>query len=247
MTGRYSNSSTPGNGGGATVEPMEGMTSHHTRIPSLQSGRRFGFRSFRLLLLPATCGVMAWAATNGSPAAAVLRDIKGPVAIESPRAWLWRLLFILAVGALVALAWWVWHRRRTPESAQKWIPSPDERALARLQAALDRIGEPERFVTEVSEIARTYLEERFGLHAPDRTTEEFLIELSDSSALDTRHKSLLADFLTRCDLVKFARAEADRSELTDLHAAALHLVEETKPSKASSPGTGTPSPAGARP
>ena len=108
--------------------------------------------------------------------------------------------------------------------------SLEEAARRRLQAALAWIEDPERFVVEVSEAARNYLEGRFGLRAPERTTEEFLAELSGSVALDGRHKELLADFLTRCDLVKFARAVVDRSELQGLHQAAVRLVEETVPS-----------------
>lgn len=108
--------------------------------------------------------------------------------------------------------------------------SAEEAARRRLQAALAWIEDPERFTVEVSEAARKYLEDRFGLRAPERTTEEFLAELSGSVALDGRHKELLADFLTRCDLVKFARAVVDRSELEALHQAAVRLVEETVPS-----------------
>jgi len=106
--------------------------------------------------------------------------------------------------------------------------SPDA-ARQRLTAALMLIENPERFCTTVSEITRTYLEERFGLKAPERTTEEFLAELPRNVVLDKRHKDLLGEFLTQCDLVKFARFEPGRRELEDLHHAALRLVEETAP------------------
>ena len=175
------------------------------------------------------------AATNALPTAPVLQDIRGPVQIESPWSWLGRVAMILVVAGLVALAWWWRHRHKAATAPPETRLSPEERARRRLQAALDRIDQPEPFVTEVSEIARTYLEERFGLHAPDRTTEEFLAELSDSAAVDARHKTLLADFLTRCDLVKFARLEADRRELEDLHAAAGRLVDETAPTHSPAP------------
>lgn len=175
------------------------------------------------------CHAAAQVATNPMAGPAELQDIKGPIAIESPWAWLGPAILILALAAAVALAWWWWRRSHPPESTAPRGLSPAERATNRLQAALDLIGDPERFVTEVSETARTYLEERFGLRAPERTTEEFLIELSGSVVLDSRHKHLLADFLTRCDLVKFARAEADRGELLELHSAAQRLVDETAP------------------
>lgn len=166
------------------------------------------------------------AATNA--ALTKLEDIKGPIVIRSP--WMWVRLgaALLVLGGLLALAWWWWNRRRPAGPAAATI-SPADQARQRLSDALDLLHDPERFVTRVSEIARTYLEERFGLHAPDRTTEEFLAELTTSVALDTRHKTQLAPFLTRCDLVKFARVEPGPTELKELHSAAVQLVEETAP------------------
>jgi hypothetical protein len=89
---------------------------------------------------------------------------------------------------------------------------------------LDR---PEPFCTLLSEIVRVYLEERFGLRAPDQTTEEFLEGLRESLALDLRHKELLRDFMIQCDLVKFARGEPERADLERLHQMASALVDET--------------------
>ncbi|NDE98841.1 MAG: hypothetical protein EB034_11285, partial [Verrucomicrobia bacterium] len=68
---------------------------------------------------------------------------------------------------------------------------------------------------------------RFTLHAPDRTTEEFLLELQRASELNDAQKEFLADFLSRCDVVKFAKHEPSEAELRSLHSAALTLVEET--------------------
>ncbi len=155
-----------------------------------------------------------------------LHDIRDPVTIQTLATWLVRILVILILGALL---WWAWNRwrRRRPTIAAPAPPPPDARALKRLTEALQWIEQPERFCTTVSEILRTYLEERFGLRAPERTTEEFLFELQNSISLDLKHKQVLGDFLTRCDLVKFARAEPGRTELEDLHAAAVRLVEES--------------------
>jgi len=184
--------------------------------------------------LPRIPGVTPRAASAATPMSAPqpqpLRDIRGPIDIESPWTWLWAALALAVVTAGIVLAWRWWLRKQ--ESGGTGTPrlSPEEAARRRLQAALDWIEDPERFAVEVSEAARKYLEDRFGLRAPERTTEEFLAELSGSVALDGRHKELLADFLTRCDLVKFARAVVDRPELEALHRAAVRLVEETVPS-----------------
>ena len=95
---------------------------------------------------------------------------------------------------------------------------------------LGQIHDAERFCVEVSNIIRDYLEQRFQLHAPDRTTEEFLFELQSSNRLADDHKQLLADFLSACDLVKFAKAEPPEQELRGLHEAGSRLVGETQPS-----------------
>jgi hypothetical protein len=187
-----------------------------------------------LLLLPAVLPARALTVTNRPPEPAsgaptrqlFLHDIRDPVTIQTLGAWLVRILAVLILGALL---WWAWNRwrRSRPTPAAPPPPPPDARALRRLTEALQWIGQPERFCTSVSEILRTYLEERFGLRAPERTTEEFLSELRNSISLDLKNKQVLGDFLTRCDLVKFARAEPGPAELQELHAAAVRLVEET--------------------
>jgi hypothetical protein len=98
-----------------------------------------------------------------------------------------------------------------------------------LQEALALITQPKSFVIAVSDTARTYLEERFNFHAPERTTEEFLRELSNTSLLAGEQKESLGRFLESCDLVKFAKYEPGENELHELHSSAVKLVEETEP------------------
>ncbi|MBL9173639.1 MAG: DUF4381 family protein [Verrucomicrobiales bacterium] len=181
-------------------------------------------------------------ATNGATVPQQLHDIRGPIDIRSP--WMWaRVGLVLAiVGGLLAAAWW-WWRRRSPAAHAAFVESPADRARKRLTEAMDLMHDPERFATRVSEVVRTYLEERFGLRAPERTTEEFLAELATSVALEARHKALLAEFLTECDLAKFARAEPGPAELEQLQASAFRLVDETAPVVAS---TDTPVAGGRR-
>ena len=103
------------------------------------------------------------------------------------------------------------------------------RARRALEEALALIGQPREFCIVVSDTIRWYLEERFRFRAPERTTEEFLHELQATSLLTTAQKQSLGEFLTRCDLVKFARYEPGEPELRDLHRSAMRLVEETEP------------------
>jgi hypothetical protein len=85
----------------------------------------------------------------------------------------------------------------------------------------------------VSDTVRLYLEERFDFCAPERTTEEFLRELSATNLLTDAQKESLGGFLESCDLVKFAKYEPGENELHELHSSAVRLVEETEPSQGS--------------
>jgi hypothetical protein len=176
------------------------------------------------------------AATNfipiGAPSAAAstnaLRDIKPPV--EIPTGWLWALwvLSALLLAALAFLAWLYWQKRQAQAVLVPIIP-PHVRAKQKLQEALALLSQPREFCIMVSDTIRYYLEERFTFRAPERTTEEFLIELQKTNLLTPDQKESLGEFLKRCDLVKFARYEPGEPELRDLHDSALRLVEETEP------------------
>ena len=111
------------------------------------------------------------------------------------------------------------------------------RELARLRAQSRRTAaEVEAFYVAVSAVLRVYLEERFGLHAPERTTEEFLHEVEHADAsgaawLSTAHVLELRRFLQQCDLVKFAaQVPAETVHLQTL-AIAVQFVEATRPDR----------------
>jgi hypothetical protein len=84
----------------------------------------------------------------------------------------------------------------------------------------------------VSDTVRQYLEERFQFHAPERTTEEFLHELKATDLLLPQQKESLGEFLSVCDMVKFARYEPGQPELQALHESAIRLIDETEPQPA---------------
>lgn len=171
---------------------------------------------------------MALTKASTNTATLDIRDIKPPVPIASPWPWIWTGLALALAAA--AIAWW-WRRRNRPAMAPP--PPPPEPphlvALRRLERALTLIEEPKPFCIELSDALRHYLEDRFNLHAPDRTTEEFLDELQANPKLALGHKKLLGDFLQQCDLVKFARHEPGRDALTALHQTANQLVHQTVP------------------
>ena len=157
-----------------------------------------------------------------------IRPLKGPVAIPNSYDWLWWAG--LALIAVVA-GWLIWRKLRGKKSAPKpavVIPA-HRKAKDRLRTAGELMSDPYQFCSLVSDVLRIYVEERFDLHAPERTTEEFMEELRASPKLRGDHKLLLEDFLSRCDLVKFARFEPTLPELQALLDSALRFIDETAP------------------
>jgi hypothetical protein len=136
-----------------------------------------------------------------------IRDIKGMVPVPHEWWWLWVLLAVIVAGGV---ALWLWKRRKVTTAAEVIVPpSPLEVALAALRRLREENLPVDVFYTRLSNIVRQYIEGRFGLRAPERTTEEFLAE----AALPEQHMKLLRPFLQECDLVKFAKftpGEADR-------------------------------------
>lgn len=176
---------------------------------------------------------MATNQTSSVAEATDIRDIAPPIEISSEFAWLWWLLAVVVIAAAI-FGFWRWWRKRVPQVPI--IPSVPAhvRAKQKLQEALALITQPKPFVIAVSDAARWYLEERFNFRAPERTTEEFLHELQRTDRLTREQKESLGQFLAGCDLVKFAKYEPGESELRELHAAAIRLVEETEPSEVQS-------------
>jgi hypothetical protein len=166
--------------------------------------------------------------SEGPGAGADIREVKPPVAIPSAWAWVGPILIALAVGLVAGLLLAVWRRRkRLALAVPVVIIPPHIRARERLRGALELIGQPKPFCIAISHGLRVYLEERFQLRAPERTTEEFLDELQLSPRLSLRQKESLGEFLEQCDLVKFARHEPGEAELRELFESAMRLVDET--------------------
>ena len=165
---------------------------------------------------------------NGTNVVQDIRPLKGPVEIPSTYGWLWWVLAALVAAAVV---WLLWRKLRFKKPALKpaVIIPPHRKAKDRLRGAGELMSDPYAFCSLVSDVLRSYVEERFNLHAPERTTEEFMDELRASTQLRPDHKLLLEDFLSRCDLVKFARFEPAEPELRSLLESAERFVDETAP------------------
>lgn len=151
-----------------------------------------------------------------------------------------RLLLLAAlavVAAGVAAAAVVILRQRAARSAARAaIVPPHEAALSALrELAADDLLHRDllAFHTAVAAIVRRYLEQRFGVRAPERTTEELMFILAGGNWLDDPQRRALHAFLAQCDQVKFARARPTEVASQDLLDTATDLVQATRPA---SPG-----------
>src|SRR5450432_1848896 len=115
-----------------------------------------------------------------------IHDIKGLVPLPHG---LWPVLLLLILVVAMILARWLWKRRHPGDTAHvPPPPTPYELAIRELQRLRAENPVVEEFYTRLSNIVRHYLEGRFRLHAPERTTEEFLYEVSQDKALTQDHK-----------------------------------------------------------
>jgi uncharacterized protein DUF4381 len=154
-----------------------------------------------------------------------IRDIRGPKAVPGS----WVLPAVLAGAIVVALcAYAIWRRphRETPRRSL----TLSEQALEGLENTrpLMRPATAREFGIAASDVIRNYIEKRFNVIATQRTTEEFLQTLLQSSnAALGRHRSLLEDFLNQCDFVKFAGASLAVTDMESLFQSARGFVLET--------------------
>jgi hypothetical protein len=152
--------------------------------------------------------------------------------LQAPRPWplvAWELLIL---AALLAAAYYLRRRRLAQRAPKPVLVAPEvasEDALAELARLRKKIAvENSRvYAIEVSGVVRRYIERRFGIHAPRRSTEEFLAEAHRSPIMADKYQQLLGHFLACCDFLKFARGYAEVPELEMLHEAAVRFVTET--------------------
>ena len=167
---------------------------------------------------------------------AEIKDISPPLSLPQNRALLLLAVILLLLG-LATAAWLFYWKKTAAENRPAEVPlRPEEIALRELDRLLaEKLlarGEIKLFHLRISDILRHYIENRFGLKAPERTTEEFLLELSraksSENALLGSHKTLLTDFLTQCDLVKFAKHEPTIAESEKTVEICREFIEKTR-------------------
>ncbi|MBN2021025.1 MAG: hypothetical protein JW749_12475 [Sedimentisphaerales bacterium] len=160
----------------------------------------------------------------------VISDIEDVVDMPTNTALWW----ILSVAVIVASAGgvWLYSRRKKAREIVRIFKAPHEIAYERLERLIRRDlikkAKVKEFYEAISDILRRYIEDRFELRAPERTTEEFLSEIRNTSVLSDNDRRALTEFLTHCDLVKFARHSPTTEQIQHTFDLAKNFIEQTK-------------------
>ncbi|MEY2561873.1 MAG: hypothetical protein QOH88_66 [Verrucomicrobiota bacterium] len=159
-------------------------------------------------------------------AAEEFHDIAGPVDYSLLPPWVIAVAVIAGLTLLGLIGWWLRRRWQRPKPQL----SPRERTLEQLDRISREIDTlpPYQFSIRVSDILRRYVTEQFHLPVTRQTSVEFLNGLAQTSPFSEDEKSLLEDFLNRCDLIKFARYDATKEDSRMLLEEATRFVEGGK-------------------
>jgi hypothetical protein len=180
--------------------------------------------------IPAASVTLTSLLGDDMPLTELASGIRGPVDIGG-RPWWWWAIAAAAV-VLGGVAVWKLMSRRAPDAPEPELPAGEWAMLelARLeQERLPERGEVEGFFVRLSDVVRAYVERRFAIAAPDRTTQEFLREAAHHPDLAGEHERTIGAFLRSADMVKFAAARPGADTCDGALAAMRGFVERTAP------------------
>jgi hypothetical protein len=150
-------------------------------------------------------------------------DIAPPVDYSLIPPWLVFVIAFVVLSLLGLVVWWFAKRPKPglPPKAPREIALEE---LEQIRAEIDRIS-PYQFSIRASDILRRYVSQQYGLPATRQTSIEFLTAAAKAPPFSADDKSLLEDFLNRCDLIKFAKYEATTPDSELLLEEAVRFVK----------------------
>ena len=162
----------------------------------------------------------------------VIADIEDVVEMpkEASYWWIWASCGAGVVGGGIVGLHYL-RRRRLDKLVRIFKPAHEiayERLRALVKDDLVNAGKLKEFYERISDILRHYIEHRFELRAPERTTEEFLIELQWTDVLSGSDKESIGEFLKHCDLVKFAKYNPTSEQIQRTFDLVKDFIEKTK-------------------
>lgn len=163
------------------------------------------------------------------------KDITDVIDVSRP---LWEYLLYLAIALLAAAAVWYgyrrWKQRPAPPVADVAPPVPEIPphvraldALAALRAKrLWQNGEHKAYQSELTDILRTYIEERYRIPALEHPTSEIMPALTVTGLASTELERL-ARVLGTADMTKFARYVPTSMQHEEAMAGAEDFIHRT--------------------
>ena len=165
---------------------------------------------------------------------AELKDIKPP--INAPYGWsdIWPFLLgiLLVILIYFLLKKYVFVKKKTEVKRKpEIIIPPDVIALNELATLKDKelwqSGKLKQYHSEISEILRTYLEDRFQILALELPTYDILQSLRNKG-MQSEDLHTLTTILQRADLAKYAKSKPTDSENDESMSQSVGFVRNTK-------------------
>ena len=165
-------------------------------------------------LMVSTGNTSAIRATGNAVEMTDIHDIKPPEKAGIGPTLLYYLFLagLLLVLLFVGLYFWKKRRKKASEPDIALVP-PDVTALRLLSELADAGGSDEKvFYFRLSAILRHYIRGRYGVNAPEMTTEEFLPRVEELGCHIGLQKPL-RELLRSTDPIKFARVPAGEAKM----------------------------------
>ena len=169
-----------------------------------------------------------------------IRDIKKPIEVEL--SWLDYVKMHyqkVLIGLLILLVIFVLYKFLMREKTEVVVVEKAKPKIAPHIIALKKLydlngkklwqkNKVKMYYTDLSEIVREYIENRFNVPALEQTTIEIISSIQHKSEINSDQKAALKDLLQLSDMVKFAKFKTLADENSKMYESALNFIEVTK-------------------
>jgi Xaa-Pro aminopeptidase len=158
--------------------------------------------------------------------------------IKEPIKWSDYLIYVYIIGALATLALLYFFYQRYRSGDLDKVDVVEEVYVPAHRKALDKLyglnekqlwqsGKIKEYQTELTDIVREYLENRYQVRALESTTDEIIYDLKRQN-LTSDQITELRNILQVADLVKFAKSKPDISIHQEFMDKSVDFVQSTK-------------------
>lgn len=150
---------------------------------------------------------------------------------------------LLAIAAVLLYYFLIYKKKKQQQiEEQKDTRPANEKAIDTLnelkEKQLWQNGRIKIYYSELTDIIRNYLDERFEMHTMESTSSEILSALG-SQPIDNENRELLRFIFERADMAKFAKGQPMAHENDKSWNNALQFVQQTKPTNEENKEGGT--------